>query len=411
MDRGWCARFASYLQVNQSVMSIWNKILIGLNIVAAGAMLYLGARALRTHQYWQQVAVSLEEKIREQEKLQRQLMGELSGDELLQAQESGEPIVGIRQLEVELHKWLLRRGPAWYGCVPQQVDPRTGAVSVVTPFPDHRVQLQSVLYVFDQRDIRQGGAYLGQFTVTGIGGQENRVLQLVPTVKLSPKALQRLQRSAQTNGTAWALYRRMPPDGHNLFADFNEEQLKSILPAESVAEFLLDGKLTTVEDVKSQGLRGKVYAVDPQGNLLLENGQPMEVETGKGIFVRQLRDYETLFRIADVETVQMIDRLAVANRNKQYLKMVSDDVAREQQFRQQEVDHLKAEKAKLVAERDLVAAYRQALEKSLEQYRAAITQLVESNRKIAGQIAKIQLDAIRLMDQRTRQMAQAQVGQ
>lgn len=392
-------------------MSIWNKVLIGLNIVAAAAMLVLGARALRTHQYWRQIAATLEEKILEQERRERQLMGNLSGEELLQAQESGEAIVGIRQLEVQLHKWLLRRGPAWYGCAPQQVDPQTGTVSVVTPFADHRIQLQSVLYVFDQRHIRQGGSYLGQFTVTGIGGQENRVLQLAPTVKLSRPALQRLQQSAQTNGTAWALYQRMPPDGHDLFVNLNDEQLKSMLPPETAAEFLLDGKLTTVEQVKSQGLRGKVYAVDPQGNLLLQDGRPVEVETGRGMFFRRLRDYETLFRVASVETVRLTDRLAVANRNKQYLQAVADDVARQHQFRQQEVDQLKAEKATLTAERDLVAAYRQALEKALGQYQAAITQLVESNRKAAGQIAKIQLDAIRLMDERSRQMAQAGVAQ
>jgi len=391
-------------------MSIWNKILIALNIIAAAVMLYLGARALKTHQYWRDIAAALEEKIREQEKLERKLMGELTKEELLEAQQQGESVVGVRQLEVQLHKWLLRRGPAWYGCVPQQVDPRSGAVSVVMPLADHRVQPQTVVYVFDQRHILQGGSYLGQFTVAGVGGQENRVLQLVPTMRMTAAALQRLQRSAQTNGTAWTLYRRMPPDGHELFAGVDEQQLKSMLPPETAAEFLLDGRITTVEEVKAQGLRGKVYAVDPQGNLLLEDGQPVEVETGRGMYVRQLRDYETLIRTASLEMVQLTDKLAVANRNKQYLQFVIDDATREQQFRHQEVDQLKAEKARLTAERDLVAAHRQALEKSLQQYKTAINQLVQHNRKIAGQIAKIQLDAIRIMNERTRQMAQAIIG-
>ncbi len=44
-------------------MSIWNKVLVGLIIVASIALFYLAARAMKTEQYWRDLNASLERSI------------------------------------------------------------------------------------------------------------------------------------------------------------------------------------------------------------------------------------------------------------------------------------------------------------------------------------------------------------
>ena len=54
-------------------MSIWNKILIGLIIVALLPFFYMAARTLKTHQHWREKAQAFEEQIDKQEELQELL--------------------------------------------------------------------------------------------------------------------------------------------------------------------------------------------------------------------------------------------------------------------------------------------------------------------------------------------------
>ena len=44
-------------------MSIWNKVLIGLILLASIGFFILGARALKTHQYWREQALQLEQEL------------------------------------------------------------------------------------------------------------------------------------------------------------------------------------------------------------------------------------------------------------------------------------------------------------------------------------------------------------
>ena len=110
-------------------MSIWNKVLLALIFLASLAMLALGARALKTHQYWRELAARHEAAIAEQQLRARLLRGTATKQEIEEARKKGELPPNLRELEIQVHSALLARGPAWYGCIPQRVDPQSGQVT------------------------------------------------------------------------------------------------------------------------------------------------------------------------------------------------------------------------------------------------------------------------------------------
>src|SRR4030042_2805871 len=82
----------------------------------------------------------------------------------------------------------------------------------------------------------------------------------------------------------------MPSDSTETFAGMKEQQLKKILPAERVAEYLKDAQLVTTDEVAALGLHGKLLAVDQKGEVVYEddNGELVKLEvdgSGKAGFV------------------------------------------------------------------------------------------------------------------------------
>ncbi len=182
-------------------MSIWNKVLIGFISLASVVFFYMGARTLKTQQYWRELAREHQEQIDATEQQSCQLVD--GGQE-----ENEEVGLGIERLRLDLHKLLIDRGRVWYNCEPQQVDPQTGQVTVATDLPDpHRIAEKTVLYVFEEADVQQQGSYLGEFKVTAAPEKERQV-QFEPSMKLTQRELQRLGRSKGP----WTLYEIMPID-------------------------------------------------------------------------------------------------------------------------------------------------------------------------------------------------------
>ncbi|HPU05018.1 MAG TPA: hypothetical protein PLO20_00675, partial [Thermogutta sp.] len=109
-------------------MSIWNKILICLILLASLAMWYLGMRALATHRAWRTAAKRLQSELAQLEAERERL---IHGDGTTK---------GIRQLQVELAKYTSQRGRVWNGCRPVRVDvrqdPQAGLVVQVSVIVD-----------------------------------------------------------------------------------------------------------------------------------------------------------------------------------------------------------------------------------------------------------------------------------
>ena len=81
------------------------------------------------------------------------------------------------------------------------------------------------------------------------------------------------------------------------------------------------------------------------------------------------------------------------------------------QFWKKQATVVKTVLAEMVRQRDAVAAHLDKLRKKIAETKAAITELFKNNKAMAGQIAKIQLDATRRIDERTRAMAQSANGE
>lgn len=309
-------------------MSIWNKILVGLIGVASLALFYMAARTLKTHQHWRELALEHERKI-------AQVRGE--GEQTQ---------VGIRQLRLELNKLLLDRRRAWFKCDPKvQVNPedRTAVIAVVTDQPDPSgIAENTILYAFEEADVRKQGRYLGEFKVTKTDEKQKQVV-LAPTSLLRAREIDRLE----TAKRPWTLYEIMPRDNHDI-------------------------------DRKKD--------------------------------VRPLRDYQVLLSSNRVRSTLLADQIDATTGDQ---KLVVDALAQAKQQEaaaKQELAAAKEDVDKFTRERNVVDTYRKMLERELGVVKAAADRLIETNEKLAGKIAKLQLEAARRIDERTRAMAQSGAG-
>ncbi|MEN6406677.1 MAG: hypothetical protein ABFC77_09410 [Thermoguttaceae bacterium] len=351
-------------------MSIWNKVLVGLIAVASVAFFYMAARTLKTHQHWCELAAKFEKKIEQVQKDNRRLA---EGD-------SNAP--GIRQIRTELAKLLMDRRRTWFGCEAKvTVDPKKASAEVVvkTNQPDpHGIVENTIVYGFEDAK-GAPGRYLGEFKVTKSTPKHKQVI-LTSTSQLSSRELRDL---AGATG-AWTLYEVMPRDGHEVFSELTDEQKKALLPAGSLPEYLKDGKPAAKED------------------------QAARVSDGK--YVRMLRDYQVLLGVARVQRTLLWDQIAAATCDK---RLVTDALAqaREQEkASRQELASVKEELQESVRQRDAVAAYLKQVERELTTVQAAVEELIKTNQAKAGQMAKLQLEAARRIDDRTRAMARSGAG-
>jgi len=443
-------------------MSIWNKVLIGLIIVASLGFFYMALRTLKTHQHWRELTERHRDKIKhlQEEDIPRLVKGADEG-------KAYQP--GIEHLRLDLNKLLVDRGRVWTDCKPQAgpQTPQTGLVSVAT---DPRgIAPKTVLYVFEGDDVRQGGRYVGEFKVVKVD-EANKLLDLQPSMKITPAELQRL--SASTAGKApWIMYEVMPADSHEAFARVDKEELKKLFPAQIVEEYLQDGQLLSSEEVEKAGLRGKLVAVDENGRVMCvdkngkilyasgvdekgrlkyvdhkgqfvcaaavqkkvdangeavyevqyldESGQVLpgesvvekEVETGKGKYVRWLREYRVLLTDCRLQRAQRGVEKENAARDLAYVQAALAQADKHQKYREGEKVLLTTEREKARYQRAAVDEWLQRLRSEVKAYQGAIQGVIAENLKAAENLDRIQQDAKRRIDERTGRMAQSGAGE
>jgi hypothetical protein len=357
-------------------MSIWNKVLVGLIAVASLALFYLAARTMKTHQYWRELAVKFEQRIGQLETANQAL-----AEGAARPGAAAQP--GIRQLRLELNKLLVDRGRAWFHCdATVNVNPPQGTavVTVTISQPDpHGIAEGTVLYGFEEADAQKQGRYLGEFRVAKSDEKQKQVI-LAPTSRLSPREIERL---GAVKGP-WVFYETMPRDNHEIYAVLGDEEKKAVLPAASLPEYLKDGKSAAGGEPPAQVVAGK--------------------------YERPLRDYHVFFTADRVQRTLLVDAIDASTCD---AKLLSDALAAAKQQEEAvkvELASVKEELAKQSGQRGVVATYHQALEKELAAIRAETARLIETNKAMAGRIVKMQLEAVRRIDERTRAMAQSGAG-
>ena len=387
-------------------MSIWNKILLGCIFFAALTLFILSARALQAHRVWRESYNKHKEAIVAAKQQVKDLRGTL---------ELGS--TGLLRAKVDLYKILLGRGRVWDNCQPTKVDQDQDPVTkqprvLVTVQTSKPIEADSVLYAFEDKPASEGGAYLGQFTVIQVGGNQ---VSLRPSVRLSDSELARVQKSQQ-DGTAWRLYELMPTDDLEVFADLTDDELKAMFPNETTfpddpegkystyKDYLFHGKIITKEQAETEGLNGRVVMVDEADTPLRnEQGLYTDVEDAqaKGMFLRTLRDYEVLFDEEHRLRSLMIDRIRVAERDLKFLQQALDDSRLQKQARQKEIRDLEQERETVYRERDAVTEHEAKLESAIASMKQAIEDLIARNEAAIAQVGRIQTDAARVINNRT----------
>ncbi|MGQ9823098.1 MAG: hypothetical protein ACUVQK_14650 [Thermogutta sp.] len=366
-------------------MSIWNKILVCLILVASLAMWYFGMRALATHRAWREAAKKLETQL-----------SQLKAEEAVLREGDGTRR-GLRQVRVELAKYVSQRGRVWFHCRPMQMavnkTPEGSEIVQVSlifetlglaGLPDvQELPVDSQVYLFDERALPDGGRYLGKFRVAAVAprqGDQPAQVVVESLSMLTPREMQMIQRAVQGVQAAEAGFTvtdLLPIDDHEIFAGLNPEELARMLPPSVLNEYVNDGK----------------------------PGDPANPQSP--LFERKLRDYEWSLSYFRQRRADLIDALAAANKNLQMLNASLADAQREEQARDAEIAQLKQDLDRATTERDAVAEHLGQVEATLARVTARREALIRENRQTALEIARLQAQAIELIDQKTRAMAQA----
>lgn len=264
-----------------------------------------------------------------------------------------------RVLARDLHQVLMDRGRVWRGVQPGERQAQNNDLLITAGVPQpvpHGIANKSVLFIFEEKSAKESGQFLGQFTVTGVG--ENQV-QMRNSMKLSPSEVQRLQQSTGP----WLLYEIMPRDETQIFSVLGADAVKGLLP-ENAAEFFLTKE-------------------------------------------RKLRDYEVLFRHHHDQWSRSLDRMAAAQADIQAMTAAVASAKQQEQFRRQEIETLKQDLAVAQREREATIAHYEAVSKKLSEVETAVANLMKQNQSTAADLARMQLEISRVIDSRTREMAQA----
>ncbi len=375
-------------------MSIWNKVLLGLIFVTSLVFMYMAARTLKTHETWRVAATKQEDRLEQINKEIKETLDAVSEQNVIVE-------MGIEQLRQELFAILIDRGRVWNNCEPEKIVAETGEVRVKTDFPDednlpgrHGIHEKTILHVFEEGNVdaplnEGGGRYLGEFRVTEVA---DGMVGMEPSMKMEKRELDRL---AGSQGP-WSLYEILPHDSHKVLRQMDKDYLRRVLPETVVNEYLFDGEPMTKAKVEELGLEGKV--VNEKGD---------EVADGEeGIFVRDLRDYGIVFNVFHRDRTLWYDERDSADRDRQYTVDAAADAAKQVAFRTTEVADLKNELARFQRESAAVVAHEEVIKGKLAELGQSATELVANNRTIASQIAQVQMEAQRRIDERTRRVAQ-----
>jgi hypothetical protein len=235
-------------------------------------------------------------------------------------------------------------------------------LTIDQPAP-HGMAAKTVVYAFDEADVRKNGRYLGEFVVSGV---DQKQAALVPAAALSPRQMDDLEAAKGT----WVLYEIMPRDNHEIFASLSEADKQAMLPAESLPEYLND-----------------------------------RVVDGK--YVRALRDYDVLLDAEQAQRILLRDSIEAAREDKRLMEEAVAEAEKLREACRKDIATAEIDLKDAVRQRDLVAAHRQRLADKLAAVQALVAQLIEKNQAMAGRIAKYQLEAARRIDDRARAMVRS----
>jgi hypothetical protein len=387
------------------IMSIknwhWAQMVLVLSLFFSSiAVLVLGLEVFRIHRNLRKGMPKLEQDIADLEKENRalergtrdeQLASRIFPDGLPFNMEAEGRMPAMDVWKQRLQVQGRQRGRVWAGATPAgRVDAATGQVAVAIPAPKpHGLAQDAIVYVFEQGPANPGrpdqpAQYLGEFRVTAV--TENGVtLQSVPG--LDQRTGERLARSAATRGAVWKLYETMPMDNHEHFAGLNEQQLRQLVPAASLPEYLRHGTKATPDDDERHRA-----GFDDEGKRV---GPDAAANATEWRYDRQMRDYAYLFAELTRQRVVLLAQRAGLIEDNARLKAAHESALKLTAHRQQEIKALGTDLKYMKRDRQVIEKFLATLTQQLANARRLVANLIQENAQLAQNLVESQLAQLR----------------
>lgn len=296
--------------------------------------------------------------------------------------EEAESIPSIAELDHELKLLTQVRGRVWREVANGGFDPKTGTltISVEAPTPAG-INPESVVFLFEEGvpalpDPTKGAQFLGEFRVSEATGQQAKLL---PLLELDDFATRRL---AASRGP-WAMYETMPADRYEIFAGMTEEQLKQILPPQSVNEYIRHGKDAGPDDSEWQKV-----GLDENGKRL----DPKDIgKAAKVVYQRRLRDFALEFEALARQRASLLADAAGVKQDNERLVAALAGAKELQKFREGEIAKLNVDLAGMVKEREAIEKHQKLVQQQLAKAEQLLAETQRQNSQMARELAARQL--------------------
>ncbi len=311
-----------------------------------------------------------------------------AGETPVKMPEDADHIASLNELDHELLIATRRRGRVWRDVKPAGVDPKTGNVKVTLANPNPGLKAETVLFVFeegpaqplDAKGASHGPQYIGEFNVSQAAGQQ---VTLVPTIPLLPNDFE-ARRLAASKGP-WIMYETMPTDRYEFYADMKEDQLKQLLPKQSVNEYLRNGKEATADDSP-----WRKVGFD-------ENGVQLPADqigkATKVLYERRLRDYAAEIEELSRRHIAMLAEADAVKKDIDELTAAEDVAKKLQAFRTDERQKLTADLAGVTKEREAIEKHLAQVQQLLAKARQLTADAIAHNRQLVAELTARQLPA------------------
>ncbi len=391
----------------------WTQLALVVCIELAGVgFLFLAAETVRVHYVLRAKIPKLEtDLIAANEQYERLIHG--AGD-----------TQGVLDLEHQLQLIARDRGRVWNQVMPASEVSDEGQVEVeITQPQPHGLAEGSIVFVFESNEaltaiavdpdapsavedasepvepsVSAGDSadkhYLGEFRV--IEAKDTGVV-LEPVLLINPRTGQRL---AESQGP-WSLHETMPADRHSIFAGMTEEELRQLMPAESVEEYIRQGTPATPDDDKFERV-----GLDENG----ERVGPDDLDKAvKFVYDRPLRDYAYLFAELAQQQVLLQAKIQAATEDNAMVAKSIKSAERLGEFRRKQKQLLAMDLEGMKQDRQAIEAHRDKVLRMLANARQLIDQTLAKNSEMAKELTKRQLDRLQLANISTPAPAGAEV--